>query len=542
MGESACIDVVCVGSGSDCPSGTIYVDWEATGSGDGTSWTDALTDLQEALALVEFCGTIDTIWVAAGTYTPTSGTDRTVSFALPDNVAIYGGFDGTEALLEERDVAANPTILSGDLGTVNSYHVVTSDASVNMLTLLDGFIITGGIADGVAEEDQHGGGMYNLGAPTVRYCTFMDNTAAFGGGMCCENSTNALRLDYVSFIGNVATSGGGGMYCVDRNQVMNNIAFRGNSAPGGSGMYNQSTGTTSGYIRNVVFEENDGSAMSNNGSSPQVVNGVFYGNTATIGAGMRNMNGSSPALINVSFGNNIATSSAGGMSNGKGSSPAITNAVFWGNEAPDAPQIGNVLVSTPVISYSIIEGCGGSGAGWDAALGTDAGNNLDVDPRWKTEYSSDPPLMLWSSSPAINAGSNAAVPGGVTTDPAGNPRFYDVTVDRGAYEYQGGITDAGEDVPPVPESFALHQNVPNPFNPVTTIRFDLPRSEHVRLSVYNVKGELVATLIDRSMTAGRQEFSWRATDEAGRAVSSGVYFYRLVAGDFVQTRKMILLR
>jgi hypothetical protein len=103
-------------------------------------------------------------------------------------------------------------------------------------------------------------------------------------------------------------------------------------------------------------------------------------------------------------------------------------------------------------------------------------------------------------------------------------------------------TVTGDETPQVPNAFALYQNIPNPFNPVTTIRFDLPRPAQVRLCVYNVKGELVASLADEYMTEGRKEVGWEARDNEGRAVASGVYFYRLTAGDFVQTKKMVLLR
>ncbi|MCK5619158.1 MAG: T9SS type A sorting domain-containing protein, partial [Candidatus Krumholzibacteria bacterium] len=99
--------------------------------------------------------------------------------------------------------------------------------------------------------------------------------------------------------------------------------------------------------------------------------------------------------------------------------------------------------------------------------------------------------------------------------------------------------EAGDFVPTV---YALYQNVPNPFNPTTTIRFDLPRAVHVKLCVYNVKGELVATPVDQHMTEGRKEVTWSAKDNRGRPVSSGIYFCRLVAGDFVQTKKMVLLK
>ena len=100
----------------------------------------------------------------------------------------------------------------------------------------------------------------------------------------------------------------------------------------------------------------------------------------------------------------------------------------------------------------------------------------------------------------------------------------------------------GDDIPEIPQSFTLHQNVPNPFNPVTTIRFDLPVGEHVKISIFNLKGELVATILNRHMTSGRKEIVWNAKDNGGSLVASGMYFYRLIAGDFTETRKMILLR
>jgi len=108
--------------------------------------------------------------------------------------------------------------------------------------------------------------------------------------------------------------------------------------------------------------------------------------------------------------------------------------------------------------------------------------------------------------------------------------------------YPPVTTDVEEDLPAVPEGYALYQNVPNPFNPITTIRFDLPRRGHVNLSVYDVKGGLVAVLAERELGAGRIEITWDGKDGGGRAVTSGVYFYRLETGSFVSTRKMVLLR
>jgi hypothetical protein len=87
----------------------------------------------------------------------------------------------------------------------------------------------------------------------------------------------------------------------------------------------------------------------------------------------------------------------------------------------------------------------------------------------------------------------------------------------------------------------LYQNAPNPFGPKTTIKFDLPRAGHVKLCVYNVKGELVTTIVDGHMGQGRQEVTWTARDGGGAETASGIYFYRLITEDSVETKKMMLL-
>ena len=103
--------------------------------------------------------------------------------------------------------------------------------------------------------------------------------------------------------------------------------------------------------------------------------------------------------------------------------------------------------------------------------------------------------------------------------------------------------DGDEDTPPpAPPAYHLYQNAPNPFNPLTKIMFDLPRAVDVKLTIYNVRGERVATLIDRHMSAGRKTAIWDGKNSSGSAVASGIYFYRLSAGHFAQARKMVLLR
>lgn len=96
--------------------------------------------------------------------------------------------------------------------------------------------------------------------------------------------------------------------------------------------------------------------------------------------------------------------------------------------------------------------------------------------------------------------------------------------------------------PTVPAEFALHPNVPNPFNPVTTIQYDVPSSVDVNISIYDVAGRLVRELVNEHRAAGRWSAQWNGDDDGGQRVASGVYFYRMRAGAFVDTKKMVLLK
>ena len=103
------------------------------------------------------------------------------------------------------------------------------------------------------------------------------------------------------------------------------------------------------------------------------------------------------------------------------------------------------------------------------------------------------------------------------------------------------ITDVGNGNP-VPETFKLTQNYPNPFNPLTTIEYDIPRRSRVTLSVYNVLGQRVRTLVDEEQAAGPHTVVWDGTTDVGQKVASGIYLYHLQTGDRVSTRKMMLLK
>ncbi len=106
----------------------------------------------------------------------------------------------------------------------------------------------------------------------------------------------------------------------------------------------------------------------------------------------------------------------------------------------------------------------------------------------------------------------------------------------------GGPTSVDDADAAIPTRFALHQNYPNPFNPSTTFVFDVPKATNVRLTVYNLLGEGVRTLLSSPVEAGTHSATWDGMDNQGKSVVSGVYFYRIEADEFVSTRKMVLLK
>ena len=235
----------------DC-NGVCFVDASASGTSDGTSWTDAFLTVQDAL-LGSASG--DTIWVADGTYYPDEqvagfvNTDlRSASFEPPPGVVMYGGFAGGETSVAQRDPSTNPTTLSGDLtqndgpnfanNADNSYHVIDGSGS-NSLTIIDGFVITAGNANG-ADSLANGGGIFSQpGNPTI--------------------TNNTITLNHANFQG-------GGIYTIPdfsqtitENTISDNVA---NSSPGGvliaasSGIVARNTivGNTGGGLRSVGFQ------------------------------------------------------------------------------------------------------------------------------------------------------------------------------------------------------------------------------------------------------------------------------------------------
>jgi hypothetical protein len=335
----------------------IYVDADANGLNDGTSWMDAYRFLQDALADANSSTKPIEIWVAQGTYRPDEDTlhpggtgNREATFQLISGVTLKGGYAGFgEPDPNERNTGLYINTLSGDLNsndgpefannTENSYHVVTASYT-DTNAILDGFTITAGNANGQGHPiyQNDGGGMYNYkSSPNVNNCTFIENSAILGGGMFNSRYSKPSVND-CKFTKNLANDRGGGMFNHYSSPTVNKCTFSNNSANDGSGMVNEFSRLT---VNNCTFSanlaKNYGGGMYNLASRPTANNCTFTKNLANGGGGMYNQY-SSPIVNSCTFTKNSA-SIGGGIYNYYRSNPLVTNCTIVDNSGPNGPSM-----------------------------------------------------------------------------------------------------------------------------------------------------------------------------------------------------------
>ncbi len=410
--------------------------------------------------------------------------------------------------------------------------------------------------------ETRGGAIYSASSDlTLRNCILRNNRAPFGegGGIYLDNSN--IEVVECEFIENYCGFGGAGLYSLYGNvSVINSLFERdttwyplGGETAGAIGCWdsqdvvligNTFTDNFSGMIGNIIRSASatilsnyfiNNFALSAGGGliidiedSSLVSHNLFIGNGTEFdpgGAGLTIV-GSGISIINNTIVNNSSATYGGGLKCTNYDTNYASNNIIWNNAAQHGPQIF-VDEGTMIFSYCDVEG------GWQGV------GNIDINPLFRDTANGDFHLMSTFcgdpyDSPCIDVG-----------DPAIQDYLLDCDwglglqlSDMGAYG--GGdslITAIIDDLPSIPVNFMLLQNYPNPFNARTAIRFSLPKSQNVELTVYDLLGRQIEVLIDDYRDVGVHAITFDAS-----SLSSGVYFYRLRAGYVVETRRMVLLK
>lgn len=314
----------------ECESLTLFVNFAAAGANTGVNWANAFTSLQSALDVAELNPTVTAIWVAKGTYVPIKRTNpsdpRSATFKLANNLTIFGGFAGTESSLSQRNIALNPTILSGEpsVGT-RMYHVVTA-SNVNASAVLDGCTVRRGLAN-VTSTLSTGGGVYVSSGvgPTLRLCTLSENVGSRGGALYLSAGAS-MTLDQVTFVSNTGNTSGGAIYLESGSSVaLVGCTLRSNAAlTSGGGLHAEPASSVT--VSACTF------------------GGVGLGNTASqmgLGAGGGiYVDGSTLSVSGSTFTSNVGAGKGGAILARGGAVLNLTNSTFTSNQGS---QLGGAL-------------------------------------------------------------------------------------------------------------------------------------------------------------------------------------------------------
>ena len=443
----------------------------------------------------------DTVLVAPGTYFENI-------HLRGKNIVVTSTFYQTFNLsLIASTIINGSTPSNSDSGSCVRITSPFSSAYQDSAAVLQGFTITGGI--GTFWQDEHGAG---------RYCE--------GGGIIMQYSRATVQFNIVKDnkairrpVG-IASTGGGGIRMGDgRAKIFNNIIFNNEAMYGGGVVLNYSN---TQLKNNVIF---------NNRVFQAAVGAPTYGGGGvwTNGSGISTVENNT-IVNNSSFGGGTSAAGRGGGIYVNGANTFILNNIVWGNTAATNITNDKQIAGTTNVIYSCVEN-GFTGTG-----------NISTNPGFdSTNY------LLSSASLCIDAG-NPAID---YNDPEGGnpgqslfPARGTVRNDLGAYGghfsnlISGSLVGIFQPVSTV-KNFALQQNYPNPFNPNTIISYELERTGHVSLVIYNSVGKEITELVNSIQAEG----SYSVNFDAGKLnLSSGIYFYKLTSGGVSITRSMLLVK
>jgi predicted outer membrane repeat protein len=409
---------------------------------------------------------------------------------IPDDYAtiqqgIYAaGYWSGDTVLVQPGLYVENIYINNFNVTLGSLYLLTGDTTFISSTIIDanlsGTVVT-----------------FGIGSIGIIVGFTIQNGAETIGGIGCLDanpmiSNNVIRNNSGTWVG--------GIYCGNGNPTIQNNIIRGNSAEYGGGIFCQ-------FYSDPIISNN------------LICENFAYGG----GGGIYCEYYSDATIINNTVTNNSAYGYGGGIYS-EDSSPIITNNVFWADTAGSEVYFSGGL---PIITYCDIWG------GWEGE------GNIDVDPLFRDPESGDYHLMSTAcgdlyDSPCIDVGH----PGIIDSLLDCSWGLGTILSDMGAY---GGGDTATVGIfdhqPEFPYRFALLQNYPNPFNAATVIRYALPEPADVIMEIFDILGRRVEAVVSGKQPAGSHSVIWDAKD-----LPSGIYLYRIQAGDYSQTRKMVFLK
>jgi hypothetical protein len=505
----------------------IYVDANATGSNNGSSWVNAYTTIEDALN-ASIIG--DEIWIRSGIYKPSTSN----GFDIPSGIKVYGSFAGTETSVSERDLVANTTTLNGDIGVVgndfdNANHVVIM-TNVNNQTRLDGFRIINGYANNVLNASK-GGGLYNLnGSPTIANCIFISNYSNdFGGAIVSEGGN--IIIEDCDINNNTSVDTGGGVYfsqsgtgIIRRTKINTNTCTLGSG-----GGVSTSNGVTSLIMDRCEISGNTtqdfgGAAVIGDDTSFSIYNSVILGNISDVNTIYMHttFNTGSHEIINCTFsGNNLVNNTSGFSTTIRvTTSTTVSNSVFWDNDAAGEIYRVGAGITDPSVNNCLIDGGFATGTG-----------NIDINPNFSSpaipafapfSISDGYDYSLSMSSPAIDSGDNGALSPVFNLDFLGNARIFNGTVDMGAYE--DGPLSVGE---VTGNSIKLYPNPAKEFMILQT------NEEIVKVELYDISGRKLSN----------NSYSFQNSRIDFESINTGVYLVKIYTNsNAIQTSKVIITK
>ena len=328
---------------------------------------------------------------------------------------------------------------------------------------------------------------------TISNLTVRGGSADNGAGIYCNESIDITLVDLILH-DNRVSSKGGGVYAENSNLQIENSVFNHNRAKYGAGI-----ATLNSYLN--------------------VTGSIFYDDSSKYGAALY-LKESNSQLDRLTIANNEVSSRGAAITLWGSGASTLSNSIGWNNEELSLYLRSGTSLS---VEYSDIQD-GLETVSGDSIYWLDG--NIDLDPLFCHPVGAN--YHLAENSPCVAAGENGE--------------------NMGALEV--GCTVTVDDYALLPTEHTLYQNFPNPFNPITTIRYGLMENARVNLVIYDITGRTVVSLEDREQVAGWYDLTWNGIDQVGHPMSTGVYFCRLQVkdlaqcgtGDYSKTIKMIYLK